>query len=257
MKHSEQPIGVMDSGLGGMSVLQALQTLMPEEHYLYFGDQAYAPYGEKSLETVRERTLAIARIFLEQGAKAMVVACNTATSAAITLLRETYPDLPIIGMEPALKPAVTAHPGGRILVMATPLTIKEQKFQHLLSAYEKDADILPVPCPGLAECIEHGHFSDAALSELLHTLLCPMLDKPVDAVVLGCTHYPFVKENITALVGENVPLYDGGMGAAREVKRRLEQAGCKAPGDQKGSVIFQSSGDAACLTDIAKKLHVI
>ena len=152
----ECPIGVFDSGVGGISVLRELVAQMPNENYIFFGDSKNAPYGTKTLEEVQQLTCADAEYLLSRGVKALVVACNTATSAAIRILREKYADMPVIGIEPALKPAVRAGGHPRVLVMATPMTLREEKFHALMQRFESDAEILRLPCPGLVEYVEQG-----------------------------------------------------------------------------------------------------
>ena len=194
-----RPIAFFDSGLGGISVLRETVRLLPEENYLYYGDSLHAPYGVKTVDEVTARSRAIVRHLLDEGAKAIVIACNTATSAAANTLR-----VPIIGTEPALKPAVERHPGGRILVMATAMTVKEQKFQALRAQYEQQAEIIPIPCSGLMEFVEQGILRGEQLLAYLFEKLSPYLKVPVDAVVLGCTHYPLVKEYFRRYLPSNV-----------------------------------------------------
>ena len=150
------PIGFMDSGLGGLSVLKEAVRIMPNEDFIYYGDSFHAPYGTKHPDVIRELTFTVVEKLLDQGIKGLAVACNTATSAAVAKLRVMYPDLPIVGIEPAIKPAVKMSRGGTILVMATPMTIKQEKFQRLLGLYQKEAKIIPIPCKGLMEFVEHG-----------------------------------------------------------------------------------------------------
>ena len=237
---SAMPIAVFDSGLGGVSVLRELIRLMPEEDYLYFGDSANAPYGIKSVEEVRALTLQRIRELYVCGIKAAVIACNTATSAAVTDLRATFPDIPIIGMEPALKPAVLSHPQGRVLVLATPLTLREEKFNLLLEQYAPLAEIRKVPCPELVEFVERGELDSPAL----HAYLCERLDpfrESADAAVLGCTHFPFVRRAIRKVLGAGTELFDGGPGTARETRRRLEQCGTRTERRERGSVRIENS----------------
>lgn len=216
---------------------------MPNENYIYYGDSLRAPYGSKTLEEVRALTEMHVNHLLEAGAKAVVVACNTATSADISILRERYPHIPMIGIEPAVKPAVELgeHPG--VLVLATPMTIRETKFQTLLKRYENEADIYPLPCPGLAEYIEQGQFSGPALENFLENLLAPYRYPAVDCVVLGCTHYPFAAGTIKKILGEEVAVMEGGPGTARETRRRLRERGLLNPSHQKGFVRFENSLD--------------
>ncbi|MFV0465229.1 MAG: glutamate racemase [Lachnospiraceae bacterium] len=216
----ENPIAVFDSGVGGISVLKALVELMPNENYIYFGDSENAPYGTKSLDEVRELTLQHTNSLIQKGAKAIVIACNTATSAAIELLRDQY-QLPVIGIEPALKPAVEAGDGSRILVLATPMTLREQKFATLMQSYQDQAVITSIPSPELVEFIERGELNSDRLHQYLESLFSPYSREQIGSVVLGCTHFPFAKKAIRKVLGD-VPLYDGGAGTARETQRRLK-----------------------------------
>lgn len=239
------PIALFDSGVGGISVLVEMIRLMPTESFIYFGDSAHAPYGSRTAENVRALTELHAERLCQMGAKAIVLACNTATGVAITSLREKYPDLPIIGMEPAIKPAAAAHPGGRILVMATPVTLASAKFQHLMELHRDAAEIVPVPCAKLARMVEQGILSGAELDAYLEEVLSPYRDRPADAVVLGCTHYPFVREAIVRAVGTDA-VYDGGAGTARETRRRLAEKNLLSDAHEAGSVTILNSlpGDA-------------
>ena len=160
---NRNPIGVFDSGVGGISVLRELVKIMPEEHYLYLGDSLHAPYGTKDIEEVRTLTIQNVDRLLELGAKSIVIACNTATSAAVAVLRKMYPELPLVGIEPAIKPAVLAKENSRIVVMATPMTLRQEKFQTLMSRYDAMARIVPLPCPGLMEFVERGELESDAL----------------------------------------------------------------------------------------------
>jgi len=192
MQKQDRPVAFFDSGLGGISVLRETVRLLPQENYLYYGDSLHAPYGVKSEAQIQALSLAAAEHLVSAGAKAIVVACNTATSAAIGLLRQTYPDIPVIGTEPALKPAVEKYPGGRILVMATPMTIKQEKFQALKHQFDDRAQIIGLPCEGLMEFVERGELRGSAVEAYLTEKLAPYLREPVDGIVLGCTHYPFL-----------------------------------------------------------------
>lgn len=234
------PIALFDSGVGGISVLAEMIRCMPHESYLYFGDSAHAPYGSRPAEEVRALSEAHVSRLLKMGAKAVVIACNTATGVAITALRERYPEIPMIGMEPAIKPAALAHPGGRILVMATPVTLASAKFLHLMEQHAHEAEILPVPCSQLARMVEAGILSGAELDAYLAATLAPFLTEPVDAVVLGCTHYPFVREAIVRATG-TANIYDGGYGTARETERRLRALGLLAEGEEPGTVTIMNS----------------
>ena len=215
-------IAVFDSGVGGISVLRELVRLMPGEKYLYFGDSANAPYGSRTTEQIRELTLAAVEALLERGVKALVIACNTATSAAIELLRSRYPERIIIGIEPALKVAADRFPGGHIGVMATEVTLREEKFAQQMSRFS-DLQVSTIPVPGLVELVEAGKADSPEMESLLRSVLEPFVGK-LDAVVLGCTHYPFAARQIGNILGEKTVLLDGGEGTARETHRRLQCA---------------------------------
>ena len=240
MNERHDYIAVFDSGVGGISVLRHLRKQLPGERFLYFGDSANAPYGSRSTEEVRQLTLAAARQLCRQGIKALVIACNTATSAAIETLRQTYPDLIVIGIEPALKPAADRFPGGCIGVLATEVTLREAKFRRLMDHYSGTCQVLRLPAPGLVELVEAGKGSSAEAEALLRPILEPVKDK-LGALVLGCTHYPFAIPAIRRILGEDVLLLDGGDGTARETKRRLEQADLLEEGS--GCILWQSSGN--------------
>lgn len=238
-----EPIGVFDSGVGGISVLRELVKIMPQENYLYLGDSIHAPYGTKSLEEVRALTIENVEKLLARGAKSIVVACNTATSAAVAILRKKYPELPLVGIEPAIKPAVLENPGARIVVMATPMTLRQEKFQTLLHLYQDQAEIVSLPCPGLMEFVERGELNSEELRRYLTELFWTVSEDKIHAIVLGCTHYPFAKDMILQVVGQDVAIYDGGNGTAREMKRRLQVAGKLSASDVRGNVSFMNSRD--------------
>lgn len=235
-------IGVFDSGVGGISVLQHLVHELPAEDFHFFGDSAHAPYGAKTPEEVCELSLAIAERMVADGAKALVIACNTATSAAAPMLRERYPHMPVVGVEPALKPAVLAQGTKDVLVMATEVTLTLDKFQRLTERWASGVGVQTVACTGLVELIERGNLSSPEIVELLEHLVGRYRDK-VDRVVLGCTHYPFVRPQIAQVLGE-VRFFDGGAGTARQLRRLLEQ-GELLRDDILGSVTFSSSIDTA------------
>lgn len=224
-------IGVFDSGVGGISVLRELIKRMPGERYLYFGDSANAPYGAKTTEQVRQLTMDAAQMLMERGCKALVVACNTATAAAISHLRQAYPDTIVIGIEPALKVAADRFPGGNIGVMATPVTLREDKFHHQMERFP-GVTVHTIPVPALVELVEAGKWDGPEVEQLLRPALEPYAGK-LDAVVLGCTHYPFAARTIGRILGENTAVLDGGEGTARETKRRLTEAGLleEGPGE--------------------------
>ena len=235
------PIGFFDSGLGGISVLQQTRMLLPGEDYLYFGDSLHAPYGVRPVEEVEALSTRAAELLLGMGAKAIVIACNTATSAAAASLRRQYPEVPIIGTEPALKPAVERHPGGRMLVMATAMTLKEQKFYDLWKQFDGQAEIVPVPCSGLMEFVERGILDGDELEAFLLEKLSPFTKVPVDAVVLGCTHYPFLRPVLRRILGQRTEILDGADGVARQLRRQLEQRGLLRESAEGGQVTFLNS----------------
>ena len=248
------PIGVLDSGLGGISVLRELVRLMPEEDYIYFGDSKNAPYGTKSADEVLSLTRNTVSFLLGQGAKAIVVACNTATSVAIQALRQEYPSIPIIGIEPALKPAVEAKAHSTVLVMATPMTLKKEKFSDLMHRYESDARIIKVPCPGLVELIEGGILEGPQMEAYLKKVFAGFGKEHMDAVVLGCTHFPLVKEEIKKALPAEVKIYDGGAGTARETRRRLAAADLRQTRNSRGHVAFYNSSEDEKMLELSRHL---
>ena len=254
MEQMQQPIGVFDSGLGGISVLRELVAFLPNENYLYLGDSKHAPYGTKSLQEVQELTCNNIEYLIGKGAKAIVVACNTATSAAIQILREHHKDMPIIGIEPALKPAVLQKEHPNVLVMATPMTLREEKFHALMKRYENQAEIISLPCPGLVEFVERGELEGEALEAYFKELFAPFADKKIDSAVLGCTHYPLVKNVIQKMLGDSVTLFDGGEGTAHETYRRLKEKNLLNTTPQKGNVIFENTEGTEQKTALAKQL---
>ena len=244
------PIGFMDSGLGGLSVLREAVKLMPEEDFLYFGDSANVPYGNKPREEIRRLTFHVVDLLIERGIKGLAIACNTATSAAVKDLRIMYPDLPLVGIEPAIKPAIEQSQGGRILMMATPMTIKQEKFRHLMEMYGDGHDVVPVPCDGLVGFVENNLFDQDLLNAYFRRHLGPFITDNTESIVLGCTHYPFLKINILQYLldyhdREDIVLIDGSYGTARELKRRLKESNLlKEETGAKGHVeILNSSPD--------------
>jgi len=237
---SSQAIGVFDSGVGGLSVLTHIHHLLPGENLCYVADSAFMPYGCKSAALVEERCMKIARFFIEQKCKAIVVACNTATAVAVHSIRELY-DIPVIGMEPALKPAVVHSASGVVGVLATSGTLGSDKFQQLKNRYAKGAELIVQPCPGLVEVIEKGDLDALAIRSLLEVYLKPLLDKQVDTLVLGCTHYPFISQLISELAGESVRVIDTGEAISRELKRQLAAHDLAVTSEQQADLCFWSS----------------
>lgn len=234
-----RPVGFLDSGLGGISVLGEALRVLPEENFLYFGDTCNIPYGDKPPHVVYQYTHAAVEQLIAHGCKAIVIACNTATSVAAAQLRQELP-LPIIGMEPALKPASLLPGDGRVLVMATRNTLTLPKFQALMELYGKDA--IPLPCSGLMECVEDGELSGQRVERLLSELFAPYQRENIKAIVLGCTHYPFLRKTISRFFSPDVALVDGNLGTVRQLRRRLEEENLLSPGPG-GNVTFLSSMD--------------
>lgn len=252
MAEKNSPVGVFDSGMGGVSVLRKLSRIMPGEDFIYFGDSVNAPYGTKSKEEIKKLTEKAFDYLIERGCKAVVIACNTATSAAAKYLREKYPDYPIIGLEPALKPAALSMDYPKVLAMATPLTLKEEKFLNLMAQYEDKAEFIKLPAPKLVEYIESGELDSKEEIAYLEEILAPYKDGKVDAVVLGCTHFPFARKTIQKILGEDVLVFDGGLGAARQCRRVLEGKNLLSGKEEGGTVVFENSIPKK--TEIAKKL---
>ncbi len=245
-------IAVFDSGVGGISVLRHLVQVLPRERFLYFGDSANAPYGIRPTAEIRQLTLAAAHRLLSRNVKALVVACNTATAAAIAALREKYPNTVIIGIEPALKPAATRFPGGTVGVMATPATLREEKFNRLLEVYAGNSTVVKIPVTGLVELVEQGKADSPEAEALLRPLLEPWAGR-LDALVLGCTHYPFAAQAIRRILGDSTVLFDGGAGTARQTKNRLEQENLLRP-EGEGDLHFENSADSQRINALCRSL---
>ena len=249
--NSNAPIGMFDSGVGGISVLRDAVRQLPHERFIFFGDTKNAPYGTKSKEEVLGLSRKIVEMLLGKGCKAIVIACNTATSAAAATLRAEYADLPIIGMEPALKPASLLHQDGIVLSLATPGTIAGEKYAHLYALYGQG--VISMPCKGLMEFAERGELDSEALHEYLKNLFQPYEGKKVEAVVLGCTHYVFLKKAIQRFFPET-PLIDGNEGTVRQLARRLGEKSLLAPDTAQGGVELLSSGGEKAIQRMEKLL---
>lgn len=251
MNTKEDYIGVFDSGVGGISVLRHLRTVLPRERFLYFGDSANAPYGTRPTEEIRALTLAAAERLMDRGLKALVVACNTATAAAIEDLRSRYPDTIIIGIEPALKPACDRFPGQTVGVMATPATLREGKLTRLMEQCASRCQVVKLPAVGLVELVEAGKGNSPEAEALLRQLLGPWRGK-LKALVLGCTHYPFARRAVSRILGEDTVLLDGGVGTAVHTMHRLEEAGLLWDGP--GKMIFENSLHDPAITALCQRL---
>ncbi|MGN0746808.1 MAG: glutamate racemase [Aristaeellaceae bacterium] len=248
MARATDPVGVFDSGVGGISVLAEMRRVLPKEEFLFYGDTAHAPYGTKRPEEVMGFVRGVMAHLTDKGVKAVVIACNTATSVAAEELRRSC-DMPIIGMEPALKPAHELRHGGQILVLATPMTLRLPKFQHLMERYGEGVE--PLPCPGLMDLVEREDFAQAR--RYLQEHFAPFDMGRVDAVVLGCTHYSFLRPVLRELLPGAVPVLDGNQGTARQLARVLAARGLLNP-DGAGSVTLETSGDPAVAIPVMERL---
>lgn len=248
------PIGVFDSGVGGLSVLRAVREQMPHERVLYFGDQGHIPYGPRPLQQVRDFSEAITRFLLDKGAKLIVVACNAASAAALTYLRTAFPEVQFVGMEPAVKPAAEHTQTGVVGVLATPATFQGALFGSVVERFAGGVELLKDTCPGLVQQIEAGDLQGPATRQVLERALHPMLARHIDTVVLGCTHYPFVISVIQDIVGEGVRVIDPAPAIARQAGRLLDRTNLRNPGGEPGGMQFFTSGDPAALEALLPRL---
>ena len=251
--HNNNPIGVFDSGVGGISVLKHIHALLPIEDLIYLADSKYAPYGNKTAQEITQRCLILCDDLLQKNVKAIVVACNTATAAAIDTLRETF-NIPIIGMEPAVKPAAEASKNGVIGVLATVGTLKSAQFAALLESYGRNVKVVTQACVGLVECIERGELHTPETKALIRLYATPLLAEGADTIVLGCTHYPFVKDAIREIVGDKICLIDTGAAVAKQLKRQLEEKDLLSASKQKAEVKFWTNSEAENASQVTEKL---
>ncbi|MBA3696383.1 MAG: glutamate racemase [Methylotenera sp.] len=258
---ANQPIGVMDSGVGGISVLKHIHALLPHEPLLYFADSQHAPYGNKTAVEITQRCFEIADFLIGKGVKALVVACNTATAAAIDALRDQYSgpgfNIPIIGMEPAVKPAAEATRNGIIGVLATVGTLKSAQFAALLESYGRNVEVITQGCIGLVECIERGELNSEETHTLVRQYCAPLLAHGADTIVLGCTHYPFVRPVIEQQVGANVVIIDTGAAVAKQLQKRLLKRDLLTQplyAHQKGEVSFWTNSKAPTALQVIHEL---
>ena len=250
---SEAPIGVFDSGVGGLSVLREINQLLPNESLLYVGDCGHIPYGEKSPEFIRERCAIIAEFYRREGAKALVLACNTATVAAVADLRQRYPDWPVVGMEPAVKPAAAATRSGVVGVLATTGTLQSAKFAALLDRFASTVKVITQPCPGLVELIETGDLGSETLRTMLRGYVEPLLAAGCDTIILGCTHYPFLKPLLSQMLPPSIILIDTGAAVARQLQRLLDERGLLATGPARETQLWTSASPES----LGNILHVL
>jgi glutamate racemase len=253
MNDQAAPIGVFDSGLGGLSVAQEIRALLPNESVLYAADHAYCPYGVRPADEIRARTLIIAEELLRRGVKLLVVACNTACAVALEDLRRELP-IPVVGVEPAVKPAVQVTRTGRVAVLATARTVSSPRLSGLITRFAHDTVVYTVPAPALVELVEAGETSGVTVDIALWALLHPYLDRHVDAVVLGCTHFPFLRAAIERLVGSEIKVIDSGAAVARHTRDVLDGAGLLAAEDARAMFEIVSTGNAEFVARIASNL---
>lgn len=243
-----RPIGIFDSGIGGLTVANAVVRLLPNEDIYYLGDTHYIPYGAKSAEWVQARSEQIIHFLLRQNCKAILIACNTATAAALHLLRQKFPELPIIGMEPAVKPAAEQTQSGIVGVLATAGTFASDRYQSLTDRFAEGVTVLENPCTGLVKLIEAGQIDGPEVTELLRSIVLPMLDEGADTFVLGCTHYPYILPALRELLGQEATIINPAPAVARQTKRVLEAASLLAASTPAGHFTLATTGP---LPDIA------
>lgn len=253
MSDTSAPIGVFDSGLGGLSVLLELRAMLPSEDVLYYADSAHCPYGGRAPEYILKRSAAATEYLLERGSKLIVVACNTASSVALRDLRARY-NVPIVGMVPAVKPAAAATRSGKIGVLATPRTVTGESLAALIREHARGTEVVSVPAPGLVELVENGSLSGPEVAAALSPLLNPLLECGVDTVVLGCTHYPFLRAEIQRLGGSRLAIIDSGEAVARRTRDVLEKEGLLRPYGAEGWLEMYTSGEADHVSKVASCL---
>ncbi len=239
----QSPIGLFDSGVGGLSVLRLVQAQYPQENLIYLADQARVPYGPRPEAEVRRYAREITHYLLDQGVKLIVVACNTATAAALNDLRHTFPAVPFVGMEPAVKPGAALTRSGKVGVLATAGTFESQRYAGLMARYARHVQLFENPCAGLVELIEAGRINGTETEQLLHHCVQPMLDKGVDTLVLGCTHYPFILPVLAHLAGPQVTIIDPAPAVARQTGRLLARHQLATDSSTPGQVRLLTTGD--------------
>jgi glutamate racemase len=250
----QSPIGAFDSGIGGLSVLREIQAELPGEDIIYFGDQANVPYGPRGLAEVRRLSEGAVRFLLNQGAKVIAIPCNTASAAALHSLRALHPDVPFVGMEPAVKPAAEHTETGVVGVLATPTTFEGEIYASVVERFGKGVTLLQSTCPGLVGEIEAGRANGAEAQRILRAALAPMMAQGMDTIVLGCTHYPFSFDTIREIVGDKVRLIDPAPAIARRIAGLLEERGLRNPRAGGGVTRYLTSGDPAGMRARVKEL---
>ena len=222
-------IGVFDSGIGGLSVLKEVKNQLPEHNFIYIADSAFTPYGEKTTEQIIERSVLITQELIIKGAQVIVVACNTATALAVDHLREKF-SVPIVAMEPAVKPGVKKSVNKKVGILATTMTLASRRYMDLLERFATDTQVIEQPCPGLVEQVEAMEIDTDKTSQLLYQYISPLVEKGIDTIVLGCTHYPFLKQKILEVTGEEIEIIDTAKAVTEELKRKIETSGIPAKG---------------------------
>jgi len=253
-KTPDSPIGIFDSGIGGVSVLRTIREQMPDESIIYFGDQRHIPYGPRPMDQIRKFSEAITKFLLEKNAKIIVVACNTASAAALKYLREKFPDVQFVGMEPAVKPAAEHTQTGKVGVLATPATFQGALYASVVERFANGVELFQNTCPGLVQQIEQGKLNGEETHRILRDALLPMLAKNIDTVVLGCTHYPFVIPLIQQIVGDNVRVIDPAPAVAKQTRRLLEAGGMRTRSGLKGDIKLYTSGEPDALRSLLPAL---
>lgn len=247
-------IGIFDSGVGGLSVLRHIRAQLPDENLLYFADQAHVPYGSRSAQEIRHFSREITDFLLVRGAKLIVVACNAASAAALDYLRDAFPHTPIVGMEPAVKPAATQTKTGKVGVLATPGTFNSHRYASLMERFAKDIRVYEDPCRGLVELIEAGEVAAPETEALLRGVVTPMLSAGVDTLVLGCTHYPFVQPLLRQIAGEDVAIIDPAPAVARRAANVLQHHQLQSPDSRAGVLRCFTTGEASRLAELGSLL---
>ena len=251
---SKQPIGIFDSGIGGLSILAQIRQLLPNESLLYFADQAHVPYGSRPLPEVRHFSMEISRYLIERGSKCIVVACNTASAAALDHLRASFPQVPFVGMEPAVKPAAAVTESGHIGVLATPATFEGELFASVVARFASGVEVHQRTAPGLVERIENGDLRSAGTKALIKETVQPMLAAGIDTLVLGCTHYPFIVPLLKEIVGPEVQVIDPAPAIDRQTRRVLAEGGLAAPAGIPVTIRYVTSADPNRLADLVHLL---
>ena len=250
---NRNPIGVFDSGVGGLTVVEEIRHLLPLEDIVYYADTANFPYGQKSVAELRRLAAEATCFLIGKKAKLVVVACNTASSAALSALRQQFP-LPFVGMVPAIKPASAATRNGKVGVIATEATFQAEVFADLVAEFAQGVRVFVKPCPGLTELVEKGETDSPEIRRLLHLYLDPMLAEGIDVLVLGCTHYPFLRPAIESVVGNGVTVIDTGLPVARQVVRMIEAHDLATDSPQHGKLACFTSGDEERFMTVGRML---